>query len=51
MKIDLEDLKKEKENNFNERLEYIDKYVEWLQFTPNKFWSKQHKDFFDSADH
>ncbi len=49
MKIDLDELKKDKENNFKERLEFIDRYVEWLKATPNEVWSKQHKDFIDSA--
>ena len=49
MKIDLEELKKEKEANFKERLDFIDRYVEWIKATPNKVWSKQHKDFIDSA--
>ncbi len=47
--VDLEALKKEKEENFKERLEFIDMYVEWLKKTPNKIWSKQHKDFIESA--
>lgn len=41
--IDLEELKKLKEENFKERLEFIDKYVEWLKKTPNKKWSSQQK--------
>jgi len=49
IKIDLDELKKDKENNFKERLEFIDRYVEWLKVTPNKACSKQHKDFIDSA--
>ena len=49
MKIDLEELKKDKEANFKERLDFIDRYVEWLKATPNKVWSKQHKEFIDSA--
>jgi len=49
MKIDLEELKKDKETNFKERLDFIDRYVEWIKSTPNKVWSKQHKDFIDSA--
>ncbi len=47
--IDLQELKKDKEQNFKERLEFIDMYVEWLKKTPNKVWSKQHKDFIESA--
>lgn len=29
--IDLEELKRRKEKNFQERLEFIDWYVEWLK--------------------
>jgi len=45
--IDLKKLKKVKEDNFRERLEFIDRYVEWLKKTPNKKWSKQQKDLID----
>ena len=41
--IDLKELEKIKEENFRERLEFIDKYVEWLKKTPNKKWSSQQK--------
>ena len=40
MNIDLEELEKEKQKNFQERLKFIDKYVEWLKKTPNDIWSK-----------
>lgn len=46
-KIDLKELQKEKEKNFRERLEFIDKYAEWLKKTPNKEWSKQQKALID----
>lgn len=49
MKVDIKELKKEKETNFKERLDFIDRYVEWIKATPNKVWSKQHKDFIDSS--
>lgn len=42
--INIEELNKEKEKNFKERLEFIDRYVEWLKATPNKVWSRQQKD-------
>jgi len=45
--IDLKELKKQKEENFRQRLEFIDKYVEWLKKTPNKKWSKQQKELID----
>ena len=37
--IDLEELKKLKEENFKDRLAFIDKYTEWLKKTPNRKWS------------
>ena len=46
-RVDLKELKKLKEDNFKERLEFIDKYVEWLKKTPNKKWSSQQKDIID----
>jgi len=49
MKVDINELKKEKETNFKERLDFIDRYVEWIKATPNKVWSKKHKEFIDSA--
>jgi len=47
-KIDLKELKKIKENNFKERLEFIDKYTKWLKKTSNKKWSSEQKDLMDS---
>jgi len=45
--IDLEQLKKFKEKNFKERLEFIDKYTDWLKKTPNKKWSSEQKTLSD----
>lgn len=42
-KIDLKELEKLKQDNFKERLEFIDKYTEWLKKTSNKKWSSQQK--------
>ncbi|MDO8553190.1 MAG: hypothetical protein Q7S22_00140 [Candidatus Micrarchaeota archaeon] len=42
-KVDLKELKLQKKKNFEERLRFIDQYVEWLKKTPNKVWSKQLK--------
>ena len=42
-KIDLKELKKFKEKNFKERIEFLEKYTEWLKKTPNKKWSSQQK--------
>jgi hypothetical protein len=46
-RIDLKELEKMKEENFRERLEFIDKYVEWVKKTSNKTWSSQQKDLID----
>jgi hypothetical protein len=40
-KISIEELEESKKKNFEERLKFIDSYVEWLKKTPNKEWSKQ----------
>jgi hypothetical protein len=40
----LEELRRFKEKNFEERLKFIDLYVEWLKKTPNKEWSVQQKE-------
>ncbi len=41
MKINLYELREEKKKNFEERLKFIDRYVEWLKKTPNREWSRQ----------
>jgi len=41
--IDLKELEKIKEENFKERLQFIDKYAEWLKKNKNKQWSHQQK--------
>jgi hypothetical protein len=46
-KIDLKELEKFKEENFKERLKFIDQYTEWLKKTPNKVWSSQQKKIID----
>jgi hypothetical protein len=46
--IDLEELKRIKKENFKERLEFIDRYTEWLKKTSNKKWSSEQKDLIDS---
>jgi hypothetical protein len=45
--IDLQELKKQKEENFRDRLDFIKKYVAWIQKTDNKEWSKQHNKIVD----
>ena len=39
--INLDELKKFKEINFKERLEFIEKYTEWVKKNGNIEWSKQ----------
>jgi hypothetical protein len=46
-RINLKELEKLKEENFRERLEFMDKYVEWMKKTSNKTWSSQQKDLID----
>jgi hypothetical protein len=43
-KIDLKYLKKQKRQNFKERLEFVKMYADWVKKTPNKVWSAQQKD-------
>jgi len=42
-KIDLKEMQKAKEKNFEERIKFIEEYAEWVKKTPNKIWSKQQK--------
>ncbi|MHA1971693.1 MAG: hypothetical protein ACTSW1_01800 [Candidatus Hodarchaeales archaeon] len=48
-KIDLEELEKQKQRNFEERLKFIEKYVEWLKKTDNITWSRQQKALIESS--
>jgi len=47
MDVDIEELRADKARNFEERLRFIDLYVEWLKKTPNHVWSKQQKELID----
>ncbi|HLC56830.1 MAG TPA: hypothetical protein VJJ23_06340 [Candidatus Nanoarchaeia archaeon] len=40
-RIDLKEIEELKKKNFEERLKFIEFYVEWLKKTDNKTWSKQ----------
>lgn len=42
-KIDLKELENLRKDNFKERLEFIDKYTEWLKKTKNSKWSSEQK--------
>ena len=45
--IDLEQLRKNKEKNFQERLDFIRQYAAWVNKVPNSVWSRQQKDLFE----
>ncbi len=38
----------DKKKNFEERLQFLHLYTDWIKKTPNKIWSKQQADFLDS---
>jgi len=48
VKVDLEELKKFKEKNIRERLEFIDFWVEYIKTHSDKKWSKQQNIVIDS---
>ncbi|MBI4053274.1 MAG: hypothetical protein HY394_04510 [Candidatus Diapherotrites archaeon] len=39
-KDELKELEEEKKRNFEQRMQFIDLYVEWLKKKPNKAWAK-----------
>ena len=41
MKFNLEELNKERERNFKERLEFIKRWAEYIKSHDDKDWSKQ----------
>ncbi|HEX7032610.1 MAG TPA: hypothetical protein VF172_06390 [Nitrososphaera sp.] len=45
--IDLNELEKIKEANFRERLEFQDRYVQWMKKTSNVKWSSAQKSIID----
>jgi hypothetical protein len=47
LKLNLKELEEDKKRNFEDRLKFIDMYVEWLRKTPNSVWSKQQKELID----
>ena len=48
-RIDLKELEKLKEDNFRDRLEFIDRYTEWLKKTKNRKWSSEQKRIIDQT--
>lgn len=47
-KISARELRAKKERNFQERLKFIDLWVEYIKKTPDKVWSAQQKELIDS---
>jgi hypothetical protein len=45
--IDLKQLKEQKDKNFRERLEFLEKYALWVKQTPNPEWSSSQKKIID----
>jgi hypothetical protein len=41
--IDLAELERQKEKNFRDRLEFQDRYIEWLKKKSNSEWSSAQK--------
>lgn len=48
VKVDLEELKRFKEQNAKERLEFIDFWVNYIKTHPDKKWSSQQNLLIDS---
>lgn len=48
LKISAQELRKKKEQNFKERLKFIDLWVDYIKKTPDKIWSAQQKELIDS---
>ncbi len=48
IEINLNELKKEKEKNFQERLRFIDWWVDYMKKKKDKEWSKQQNVVVDS---
>lgn len=41
--INLEELKKLKEDNLKDRLEFIEEYAKWVKYNPNSKWSSSQR--------
>jgi hypothetical protein len=48
VKIDLMELEKEKQKNFEERLKFVDFLSNYIKSHPDKEWSRQQKIIIDS---
>lgn len=42
-KISIKELQEIKEQNFKDRLKFIEQYSQWVKKQPNKVWSSQQK--------
>ncbi|VVB60665.1 Uncharacterised protein [uncultured archaeon] len=47
-KISALELRAKKERNFEERLKFIDLWVDYIKKTPDNVWSAQQKELIDS---
>ncbi|MGI0038160.1 MAG: hypothetical protein ACRD99_07360 [Nitrososphaera sp.] len=45
--IDLKELERLKEKNFRDRLEFQDRYIEWMKKKSNSEWSTAQKSIID----
>ncbi len=48
VKVDLDELKEFKKKNFQDRLNFIDFWVNYMKTHSDQEWSKQQADFIDS---
>ncbi len=48
VKIDLEELKADKKKNFEERLKFIDSWVDYMKTHSDREWSEQQRVLIDS---
>lgn len=49
IKIDLKELEEDKRKNFEERLKFIDMWVDYIKKHPDKKWSAEQKVLIDKA--
>jgi hypothetical protein len=47
--IDLAQLERDKQQNFEERLKFIDFYAAWVKKTPNTIWARQQEKLITSG--
>ena len=49
LKVDLKELEEFKKKNFQERLKFIDFWVDYIKKNPNNVWSMQQKRIIDTT--